>query len=181
MTVTASMIRPCLGFDDQAEEAVDLCTGAFPDLRVLRTTHFGREGHEIHGRPEGAVMTIDFELGGSTFTALNGGRLFTFTEAVSRQVRFRDQKPVDHSWERLREGGDESARQFGWLKDRFGLSWQIIHEAILTLLGAPDDERSRWSMAAMLSRKKPDPTTIRAAWEGLSRIRHNASMAPGRA
>ncbi len=166
MTVTTPAIRPCLWFDDQAEAAVDLYTRTFPDSRILRATHFGREGHEIHGRPEGAVMTIDFTLGEASFTALNGGPHFTFSEAVSLQVMCRTQDEVDHYWERLGEGGDESAQQCGWLKDRFGLSWQIIPEAMLPLLGDPADPRSQRAMNAMLAMKKLELEPIRRAYHG---------------
>jgi predicted 3-demethylubiquinone-9 3-methyltransferase (glyoxalase superfamily) len=166
MEITSPVLRPCLWFDDQAEAAVDLYTSTFPDSRILRVTRFGREGQEIHGRTEGSVMTIDFTLGDSTFTALNGGPHFTFNEAISLQVMCRSQEEVDHYWERLGEGGDESARQCGWLKDRFGLSWQIIPEAMLPLLGEPDDPRSQRAMKAMLSMVKIDLRTIVEAYHG---------------
>ncbi len=120
---TVQGITPCLWFDDQAEAAVGLYTGIFKNSRITQTARYGEAGKEIHGRPPGSVMTIAFELDGQGFTALNGGPVFRFTEAVSFQVNCDSQQEVDRYWDLLSAGGDPAAQQCGWLKDRFGLSW----------------------------------------------------------
>jgi predicted 3-demethylubiquinone-9 3-methyltransferase (glyoxalase superfamily) len=115
-------ITPCLWFDHQAEEAAAFYIAIFSNSRIGRISRYGKEGFEIHGRLAGSVMTVEFELDGQAFTALNGGPMFRFNEAVSFQVQCETQAEVDYYWERLAEGGDETAQQCGWLKDRFGLS-----------------------------------------------------------
>lgn len=162
----AQLIVPCLWFDDQAEAAATFYTGIFPNARILRTTRYGSEGFEIHGREEGSVMTVEFELDGQGFTALNGGPVFRFTEAVSFQVLCEDQDEVDYYWARLTEGGDEQAQQCGWLKDRFGLSWQVVPRGLPELLGEPGSEKSQRAMRALLQMKKIDLNAIRDAYEG---------------
>ena len=122
---TTPRIRPCLWFNDQGEEAARFYTGIFPNSRIVATTRFSEAGFEIHQRPSGSVMTVTFELDGQQFTALNGGPMFTFNEAVSLQVNCATQEEIDHYWEKLSAGGDQKAQQCGWLKDRYGLSWQV--------------------------------------------------------
>jgi predicted 3-demethylubiquinone-9 3-methyltransferase (glyoxalase superfamily) len=159
-------IMPCLWFDDQAEEAAAFYTGIFRNSRVGRITRYGKEGFEVHGRPEGSAMTVEFELDGQAFTALNGGPQFTFNEAVSFQVLCEDQAEVDYYWDRLGAGGDEQAQQCGWLKDRFGLSWQVFPRVLIDLVGDPGSARSQRAMKAMLQMKKIDLQAIRQAYDG---------------
>jgi predicted 3-demethylubiquinone-9 3-methyltransferase (glyoxalase superfamily) len=159
-------ITPCLWFADQAEEAVSFYRSVFKDSRLLQIVRYGEAGHEIHGMPAGSVMTIDFELNGVPFTALNGGPAFTFNESISLQVFCATQEETDYYWERLGEGGDPAAQQCGWLKDKYGLSWQIVPEAILPLLEDPNDKRSQRAMNAMLQMKKLDAEVLRRAYEG---------------
>jgi predicted 3-demethylubiquinone-9 3-methyltransferase (glyoxalase superfamily) len=161
-------ITPCLWFDSEAEEATAFYTSVFKNSRIGRITRYGAEGHEIHGRPAGSVMTVEFEVDGQAFTALNGGPVFKFNEAISFQVRCRTQDEVDYYWERLSAGGPEEAQQCGWLKDRYGVSWQIVPDAVGEWLGDPDSERSQRAMKALLGMKKIDIEAIRQAYEGRS-------------
>ena len=141
-------ITPCLWFDTEGEEAATFYTTVFPNSRIVDVTRYGSAGP----RPEGTVMTVSFELGGQTFVALNGGPDFTFNEAISFQVGCKDQDEVDAYWNALSEGGEEGP--CGWLKDRFGLSWQIVPIALPELLSHPDADTSQRVMQAMLSMKK---------------------------
>jgi len=118
---TLHKITPCLWFDNQAEEAARFYTAIFPNSKIGSITRYGKEGYEIHRRPAGTVMTVEFEIEGQTFTALNGGPVFKFNEAISFQVQCETQAEVDEYWEKLSEGGDEQAQQCGWLKDKFGV------------------------------------------------------------
>ena len=153
-------------FDHQAEEAAVFYTAIFKHSRIGRITRYGKEGFEIHGRPEGTVMTMEFELAGQAFTALNGGPVFQFTEAVSLQVLCENQAEVDFYWDKLGAGGDEQAQRCGWLKDKFGLSWQVIPRDLSELVGSPDSEKSQRAMKAMLQMKKIDLERIRQAYDG---------------
>jgi predicted 3-demethylubiquinone-9 3-methyltransferase (glyoxalase superfamily) len=159
-------ITPCLWFDSQAEAAAVFYIGIFRNSRIGRITRYGREGFEIHGRPAGSVMTVEFELDGQPFTALNGGPIFRFNEAVSFQVPCETQEEVDFYWDRLAEGGDPQAQQCGWLKDRFGLSWQVFPRMLAEWVGDPDSEKSQRAMKAMLQMKKIDLEAIRQAYDG---------------
>jgi predicted 3-demethylubiquinone-9 3-methyltransferase (glyoxalase superfamily) len=141
-------ISPFLWFDTQAEEAAKLYTSVFPDSRILDVTRYGAAGPG----PEGSVMTVSFELGGRRFVGLNGGPAYRFTEAVSFAVTCDTQEEVDRYWNALSAEGEEGP--CGWLKDRFGLSWQIVPEALPRLLSDPDRDRSRRVMTAMLGMKK---------------------------
>ena len=159
-------ISPCLWFDDQAEEAATFYTSVFDNARILSVTRYGEEGFEIHGRPAGSVMTVVFELEGHTFTALNGGPVFTFNEAVSFQIHCDTQEEIDHYWTKLGEGGDPSAQQCGWLKDRFGVSWQVTPRITEELLNGDDREKANRVMRALLGMKKLDiAEMLRAANE----------------
>jgi len=149
-------ITPCLWFDDQAEEAVAFYTGIFENSRVVTVSRYGDAGREIHGKAPGTVMVVAFELDGQAFTALNGGPMFKFNEAVSLQVGCETQEDVDYYWEKLSAGGDEAAQQCGWLKDRYGLSWQVVPNVLGELISDPDPERSQRAMRAMLQMKKID-------------------------
>lgn len=156
-------------FDNQAEEAARFYTSVFSNSRIGRITHYGKEGYAIHGKPEGTVMAVEFELDGQPFTALNGGPAFKFNEAVSFQVHCDTQEEVDYYWKRLSEGGDEEAQQCGWLKDKYGLSWQVIPKLLIALVGDPDSEKSQRAMKAMLQMKKIDIRKIQHAYDGPSR------------
>jgi predicted 3-demethylubiquinone-9 3-methyltransferase (glyoxalase superfamily) len=159
-------ITPCLWFDTQAEEAARFYTSIFQNSRVGKISRYGKEGFEIHGRPEGAVMVVDFELNGQKFTALNGGPHFKFNEAVSFQVYCDTQEELDYYWEKLSEGGDEKAQQCGWLKDRYGLSWQVVPAELDELLGDHKSEKSQRAFKAMLQMKKLDIAKIKQAYNG---------------
>ena len=141
-------ITPCLWFDTEGEEAARLYTSVFPSSKIGSIARYGSAGP----RPEGTVMTVSFELGGQEFLALNGGPEYTFSEAISFQVFCETQEEVDVYWSKLSEGGEEGP--CGWLKDRFGVSWQIVPTALPRLLGDPDAERSQRVMQAMLGMKK---------------------------
>jgi len=156
-------ISPCLWFDDQAEAAVAQYTAIFPGSRVLRTSRYSKEAAEVSGCPEGSVLTISFTLDGIELEALNGGPAFKFNEAVSLMVNCQSQREIDHYWERLSEGGDPSAQQCGWLKDRFGLSWQIVPTVLRELIAQPDPEKASRAMKAMLEMKKLDIAALERA------------------
>lgn len=159
-------ITPCLWFDTQAEEAANFYTSIFKNSKIGKITRYGKEGYEIHGREAGTVMTVDFEIEGQKFTALNGGPVFKFNEAISFVVHCETQKEVDYYWEKLSAGGDEKAQQCGWLKDKYGVSWQIVPEVLSELVGDPNSERSQRAMKAMLQMKKIDIKTLKQAYEG---------------
>lgn len=160
------MITPCLWFDDQAEEAVAFYTSVFKNSRIVAVSRYPDAGRETHGKPPGSVMTVEFELDGRAFTALNGGPVFKFTEAVSLQVNCETQDEVDHYWAKLSAGGDAQAQQCGWLKDRYGLSWQIVPIALLEMVADPDPGKARRVMQAMLQMKKLDIAGLRRAYAG---------------
>ena len=149
-------ISPCLWFDHQAEDAARFYTGIFPNSRIVSVSRYGKAGHEIHGRPPGSVMVVAFELDGQSFTALNGGPVFKFNEAVSLQVNCETQEEIDHYWEKLGAGGDPKAQQCGWLKDRYGLSWQIVPTIMGELFKGDATPKSERAMSAMLEMKKLD-------------------------
>lgn len=157
-------IIPCLWFDHQAEEAANFYASIFPDSRLGRVSRYGKEGQEIHGRPEGSVMTVEFELDGQRFTALNGGPVFRFNEAISFQVHCETQEEVDYFWEKLSEGGDESAQQCGWLKDRYGVSWQIVPTVLIAMLQDPDARKTERVMKGLLQMKKLDIAKLKQAY-----------------
>ena len=152
-------ITPSLWFDTEAEDAANFYVSVFKNSQVLNVSRYGEAGP----RPAGMVMTVDFELDGQGFIALNGGPDFPFTEAVSLQVNCETQEEVDRYWSVLSEGGEEGP--CGWLKDRYGLSWQIIPVALTELLNDPDAARAQRAMAAMLQMKKIDIAALRAAAE----------------
>ncbi len=163
---TLQRFTPCLWFDGQAEDAASFYTSVFHNSRINQVTRYGEAGHEIHGRPAGSVMTVEFELAGQTFTALNGGPHFKFNEAVSFQVNCETQEEVDYYWEQLSEGGDEKAQQCGWLKDRFGLSWQVVPTGMEKIFADPSSEASARAMMAMLQMKKLDIAELERAYRG---------------
>ncbi|NJD06336.1 MAG: VOC family protein [Methylococcaceae bacterium] len=162
---TLHRITPCLWFDSEAEEAATFYTGIFPNSRITQISRYGEAGREIHGKTPGSVMVAAFELDGQAFTALNGGPRpqFRFNEAISFQVSCDTQAEVDHYWDRLSEGGEERAQQCGWLKDRFGVSWQIVPSVLPRLIGDPDPKKSQQTFQAMLQMKKLDIAALQQA------------------
>jgi predicted 3-demethylubiquinone-9 3-methyltransferase (glyoxalase superfamily) len=150
-------ITPFLWFDTQAEEAAKFYASIFPNSKILKTARYGEAGPG----PKGSAMTVEFELDGQRMIALNGGPVFKFTEAISLVVDCKDQKEVDHYWNKLLRGGKES--QCGWLKDRYGLSWQIVPTVLGELLSAPDAKTAKRVMEAMLKMKKIDIAALKAA------------------
>lgn len=159
-------ITPCLWFDDQAEAAANFYVGIFPNSKITAISHYGEAGKEIHGKEPGSVLTVAFELDGQSFTALNGGPVFTFTEAVSFQVNCETQDEVDHYWDRLSAGGDDNAKQCGWLKDRYGLSWQVVPSMLVAMLTDPDTVRAQRAFSAMLQMQKLDIAALKKAYDG---------------
>ncbi len=157
-------ITPCLWFDDKAEDAANFYVSVFPNSHIRTISRYGSEGKEIHGKDEGAVMTVAFTLDGQDFVGLNGGPQFTFDEAVSFQVPCADQEEVDYYWARLSEGGQEGP--CGWVKDRFGLSWQVVPNALLEMMQDADAAKVARVTAAFLKMKKFDIAQLRAAFEG---------------
>ncbi len=163
---TLNRLVPCLWFDSQAEEAAKFYVGIFPNSRINAITRYGNAGKEIHGRDAGSVMTVEFELNGQPFTALNGGPHFKFNEAVSFQVMCRTQDEIDRYWEKLGAGGDPAAQQCGWLKDRYGLSWQVVPEGMEEMFRDEKSPGAERAMNAMLGMKKLDIAELREAFEG---------------
>ena len=150
-------INPCLWFDAQAEEAADFYVSVFENSRILDVARYGKAGPGA----EGTVMTVPFELDGQRFVALNGGPEFTFSEAISFQVDCRSQAEVDRYWDQLSEGGEEGP--CGWLKDKYGVSWQIVPSVLPELIADPDPEKSQRAVTAMLGMKKLDIETLQRA------------------
>ena len=159
-------ITPCLWFDSQAEEAARYYTGIFKNSKITAISRYTDAGREVHGQTPGTVMTVAFELDGQPFTALNGGPVFSFTEAVSFQIMCLTQEEVDHYWDRLTAGGDPSAQQCGWLKDKYGLSWQVVPTVLTEMMTDPDREKSGRAMQAMLKMKKLDIAALQRAFAG---------------
>ena len=163
---TIQRIAPCLWFDDQAEDAAKFYTGIFKNSKIVGTTRYSKAGFEVHRRPEGSVMVVEFELDGQRFTALNGGPLFKFNEAISLQVYCEDQKEIDYYWKRLGEGGDPRAQQCGWLKDKYGLAWQVAPTGMQEMLKDHKSAKAQRAMAAVMQMKKFDLAALKRAYEG---------------
>ena len=159
-------IAPCLWFDSQAEEAARYYVGIFAHSKIVTITHYTEAGREIHGRPAGSVMVVEFELGGEPITALNGGPLFKFNEAMSLQVYCESQAEIDYFWEKLKAGGDEKAQACGWLKDKYGVSWQVVPTIMRDLYSDSDPAKSSRVMNAMLPMKKLDIEKLKKAAAG---------------
>ena len=159
MELTARKITPCLWFDTQAEEAAKFYASVFKDSKVGKTSRYGKEGFEVHGKQAGTVMTVEFEIAGHKFLALNGGPQFKFNEAVSFQVHCETQEEIDYFWSKLAEGGQEAP--CGWLKDKFGLSWQVIPTALPQLL--TDENSAQRVMKSMLQMRKIDLAALKRA------------------
>jgi predicted 3-demethylubiquinone-9 3-methyltransferase (glyoxalase superfamily) len=150
----AQRIVPCLWFDNQAEDAAKFYVSVFKNSKITTVSRYSSAGQEIHGRPPGSVMVVAFELDGQTFTALNGGPQFKFNEAISLQVYCDTQQEIDHYWEKLSQGGDPRAQQCGWLKDKYGLSWQVVPTALTKLFENHESLKAQRAMEAMLRMKK---------------------------
>jgi predicted 3-demethylubiquinone-9 3-methyltransferase (glyoxalase superfamily) len=158
-------ITPCLWFDNQAEEAAKFYVSLFENSAMGAVTRYGKEGFEVHGRPEGSVLTVSFRLEGQEFTALNGGPHFKFSEAISFVVRCETQTEVDRYWDKLGDGGDQRAQQCGWLKDKYGVSWQIVPAALFEMMSGTNRIKSERVMRAVLQMKKLDVAALRRANE----------------
>jgi predicted 3-demethylubiquinone-9 3-methyltransferase (glyoxalase superfamily) len=157
---------PCLWFDNEAEEAAKFYVSIFERSAIGRVARYGEEGREVHGRAPGTVLTVAFELEGQPFTALNGGPQFKFNEAISFQVMCETQDEIDRFWQKLSAGGDAKAQQCGWLKDRYGLSWQIVPTVLPELIGDRDPVKAGRAMKAMLAMKKLDIAALKRAHAG---------------
>ncbi len=153
-----------LWFDRQAEEAAKYYTSIFKNSKIGRITRYGKEGFEIHKMPEGTVLTVEFWLEGQQFLALNGGPLFKFSEAVSFVINCETQEEIDFYWNKLTQGGDQNAQQCGWLKDKFGLSWQVTPTVLSDMLADKDAEKSESVMHAMMQMKKIDIAALKEAY-----------------
>ena len=161
MQVTTQKIMPCLWFDTQAEEAAKYYVSVFKNSKIGKISRYGKEGFEVHGRKEGTVMTVEFEIEGQKFVALNGGPHFKFNEAVSFQIHCETQQEIDFFWSKLSEGGRE--QPCGWLKDKFGLSWQVIPDALPRMLMDENSEKSQRVMKSMLQMRKIDLAALKQA------------------
>jgi predicted 3-demethylubiquinone-9 3-methyltransferase (glyoxalase superfamily) len=156
-------ITPCLWFDNQAEEAVYFYISIFKKSKILSIARYGEEGAKVSGKPEGTVMTVAFQLEGQEFLALNGGPQFKFTEAISFIVNCKTQKEIDEFWKKLSEGGEEGP--CGWLKDKYGMSWQIVPTVLGEMLQDKDPRKSEKVMKAMLQMKKLDIKGLKQAFK----------------
>jgi predicted 3-demethylubiquinone-9 3-methyltransferase (glyoxalase superfamily) len=159
----AQKISPFLWFDSEAEQAAQFYTGIFKNSRIVSVSRYPKAGFETHHMPEGTPMTVLFELEGQQFSALNGGPAFKFNEAISLMVSCNDQKEIDYYWEKLGAGGDPKAQQCGWLKDRFGLSWQVVPTGMDDMLKDSESPRAERVMKAFLAMKKIDIKALERA------------------
>ena len=156
-------ITPCLWFNNQAEDAAKFYASIFKNSKIGDMTRYGEAGAKVSGRPKGSVMTVTFEIQGQEFVALNGGPHFTFSEAISLMVRCETQKEIDEMWEKLSQGGEKG--QCGWLKDKYGLPWQIVSPVWDEMLRDKDVAKSERVMKAILQMTKPDIKTLKQAYE----------------
>ena len=159
-------IRPCLWFDNQAEEAANYYVSIFENSKITQVARYSEVGQEIHKRPAGSVMTVTFELDGHKFIALNGGPLFKFSEAISLAVGCDTQSEIDYFWEKLSAGGDPKAQQCGWLKDKYGLSWQIVPVIMENVMADHTSPGAQRVMSAVLKMKKLDIAGLERAAAG---------------
>ena len=156
-------ITPCLWFNNQAEDAAKFYASIFKNSKIGDMTRYGEAGAKVSGRPKGSVMTVTFEIEGQEFVALNGGPHFTFSEAISFMVKCETQKEIDEMWNKLSQGGQKG--QCGWLKDKYGLSWQIVSPVWDEMLRDKDVKKSERVMKAMLQMTKPNIKTLKQAYE----------------
>ncbi|MFT8592279.1 MAG: VOC family protein [Bifidobacterium sp.] len=166
MTGKIATMQACLWFDDQAEEAAKFYTSIFKDSQIKRTQYYTNSGQEVHGKPPYSVLTVEFSLNGMEFMALNGGPEFKFSEAVSFVVNCDSQDEIDHYWEKLGEGGDKTAQVCGWLKDRYGVSWQISPSELPDWIDDPHSEAAKRVMDALMKMGKLDIATLHSAYLG---------------
>ncbi len=159
-------IVPFLWFDNQAEEAARFYTSIFKNSKVGKISRYGEAGREVHGRPPGSVMVVEFEIEGQKFSALNGGPVFNFNEAISFEINCETQEEVDYYWEKLTAGGDPKAQQCGWLKDKYGVSWQVVPTVLAELMTDPDRSKAERTMEALLKMKKLDIAELERAANG---------------
>jgi predicted 3-demethylubiquinone-9 3-methyltransferase (glyoxalase superfamily) len=159
MPTLKQKLTPCLWFDTQAEEAARFYTSVFDNSRIKRISRYGNAGREVHGKEPGSVMVVEFEIEGQTFTALNGGPHFKFNEAVSLQVMCDSQQEIDRFWSKLSEDGQEG--QCGWLKDKFGLSWQVVPSVLPQMLTDAKGDRLDRMIGAVMKMKKFDLETLK--------------------
>jgi predicted 3-demethylubiquinone-9 3-methyltransferase (glyoxalase superfamily) len=164
MPILKHKITPCLWFDTEAEEAASFYTSVFENSRIKRINRYGKAGREVHGKDAGSVLTVEFEIDGQPFVALNGGPLFKFNEAVSFQVFCDTQNEIDYFWDALSRGGTES--RCGWLKDKYGVSWQIVPSALPQMMADADVAKSERAMNALLQMTKLDLDALRRACAG---------------
>lgn len=158
-------ITPFLWFDNQAEQAANYYVSIFRNSKIGQVTRYGKEGYEIHRMEEGTVMTVDFDIENQKFMALNGGPVFKFNEAISFQVLCDTQEELDYYWDKLSEGGDKNAQQCGWLKDKYGVSWQIVPKVLFKMIQDKDQVKSQRVMKAMLQMQKLDIQTLIQTFE----------------
>jgi predicted 3-demethylubiquinone-9 3-methyltransferase (glyoxalase superfamily) len=164
MASLTQKLTPCLWFDTQAEEAANFYTSVFANSRIKQISRYGNAGQDVHGKQAGSVMMVAFELEGQTFTALNGGPQFKFSEAISFQVMCESQNEIDHFWEKLGDGGQEGP--CGWLKDKYGLSWQVVPSALPQLISQSSGEARDRVMGAVMKMKKFDIEALKRAQVG---------------
>jgi predicted 3-demethylubiquinone-9 3-methyltransferase (glyoxalase superfamily) len=164
MGLVKQKITPCLWFNNEAEDAAKFYTSVFKNSAIRQISRYGKAGHEVHGKEPGSVLTVEFELDGQTFTALNGGPQFKFDEAVSFQVMCDTQSEIDEFWSKLSDGGRESV--CGWLKDRYGLSWQIVPSTLPQLLADASGAQLDRVLGAVMTMKKFDIETLKRAHAG---------------
>jgi predicted 3-demethylubiquinone-9 3-methyltransferase (glyoxalase superfamily) len=164
MPISVKALMPCLWFDTQAEAAANHYVSIFPKSKLGKVTRYGKEGKEIHRKDAGSVMTVEFEIDSLKFLALNGGPHFKFNEAVSFQVLCETQADVDYFWSKLAQGGEEG--HCGWLKDKFGLSWQVVPTVLPEMLQDKNTEKSQRAMKAMLQMRKLDIAALKQAQAG---------------
>lgn len=164
MKLSVPSIVPCLWFDTEGEEAARFYVSVFPDSKIGRIGRYVEEGSDVHGKPAGSVVTVEFELAGQRFLALNGGPQYKFDEAVSFQIHCDTQDEIDHYWEKLTDGGKEVA--CGWLKDRFGLSWQVVPKVLPEMLLDPDKAKVGRVFEAFMKMTKYDIAELERAYAG---------------
>jgi predicted 3-demethylubiquinone-9 3-methyltransferase (glyoxalase superfamily) len=166
MEIVTQKISPCLWFDTEAEEAANFYVSVFDNSRIINVARYPSEGQETHGKDAGSVMAVDFELFEQRFVALNGGPQFKFSEAISFQLYCDSQEEVDYFWSKLTDGGQEGP--CGWLKDRYGLSWQVVPVALLQMMTDADPKKPQRVMKAFLQMKKFDIAALQRAYDGVS-------------
>jgi predicted 3-demethylubiquinone-9 3-methyltransferase (glyoxalase superfamily) len=163
---TLQKITPCLWFNSEAEEAVKFYSSIFKNSKIGKSSRYGEVGKEIHGKEPGSVLAVEFVLDGQAFTALNGGPMFKFNEAISLQIHCQDQAEIDYYWEKLSAGGDPKAQQCGWLKDKFGVSWQVVPTILQEWMSGPDPKKTERMMQALFQMKKLDIAKLKQAYDG---------------